>query len=181
MELEMFHTEVTARLVGSVGMVQALLPLIRQGNGRIIWIATPAMIPTPYVASIHACDFAVNCLARTLNIELKAWHIRNILIRCGGIKTPAGLRTSADVRTVLQKAQPDRSALYAEAFTKWGKEMAVFDLKRTEPEEVALIIYKALMAAKPKHCYSIGYMSGAAAFLEGLPQTLTNWILKKRF
>jgi NAD(P)-dependent dehydrogenase (short-subunit alcohol dehydrogenase family) len=58
MDLEGFRMELEARLVGSVALVQALLPLLRAGGGRIVWIATPAIIPTSYVASIHMrlCD-----------------------------------------------------------------------------------------------------------------------------
>ncbi len=59
MELDQFHRELQARILGSVAMVQAFLPLIRQASGRIVWIMTPALIPTPYVTSIHACDFAL--------------------------------------------------------------------------------------------------------------------------
>jgi len=181
MDLDMFKTEVDARLVGSVALVQALLPLIRRAKGRIIWIATPALIPTPYVTSIHSCDFAVNCIARTLQIELKPWGIRSILIRCGGIKTPSGLRTTSDVRAVLQHASPERSSLYEKAFTKWGKDMALFDRKRTDPEKVAQAVLRALEATNPRHHYQVGHMSRAAAILEALPQSVSDWILKKRF
>jgi NAD(P)-dependent dehydrogenase (short-subunit alcohol dehydrogenase family) len=181
MDLDMFKTEVNTRLVGSVALVQALLPLIRQGKGRIIWIATPALIPTPYVASIHACDFAVNCLARTLDIELKPWGIRNILIRCGGIKTAAGLRTTSDVKAVLRQTPPDRSLLYAKTFTKWGEDMARFDAKRSDPERVAQTILAALVAENPKHRYQVGHMARIAALLEALPQPISDWILGKRF
>ena len=174
MDMDMFRTEVNARIVGSVALVQALLPLIRRGKGRIIWISTPALIPTPYVASIHACDFAVNCIARTLEIELKPWGIRNTMIRCGGIKTPAGLRTTSDVHTVLRHASPDRTSLYVKAFTKWGEDMALFDRKRTDPERVAQAVLAALVVAKPKHHYRVGHMSRAAAFLEALPQPVSD-------
>jgi NAD(P)-dependent dehydrogenase (short-subunit alcohol dehydrogenase family) len=71
MDLETFRIELQARVLGSVAMVQAFLPMIRKGNGRIVWVMTPAIIPTPYVTNIHACDFAVNCIARTLDIEIK--------------------------------------------------------------------------------------------------------------
>ncbi len=81
MNLDSFRTELQTRVLGSVAMVQAFLPLLRQSGGRIVWIMTPATIPTPYVTSIHACDFAANAIARTLNIELKSWRIPNILIR----------------------------------------------------------------------------------------------------
>lgn len=181
MELDKFQIELQARVVGSVALVQEFLPLIRQANGRIVWIMTPALIPTPYVTSIHACDFALNCIARTLDIELKSWRIPNIMIRCGGIKTPAGLRTTTDVEAVLQKGLPEQVALYEKALRKWGKDMAEFDEKRTEPEKVAQIVLKALIAIRPKHQYSIGYMARAASFLEALPQSVTDRILKMRF
>jgi NAD(P)-dependent dehydrogenase (short-subunit alcohol dehydrogenase family) len=93
MDLHGFRAELEARVLGSVAMVQACLPMIRRAKGRIVWIVTPGIMPTPYVTSIHACDFAVNCIARTLEIELKAWRIPNIMIRCGGIKTAASLKS----------------------------------------------------------------------------------------
>ena len=181
MDLDQFRTELQARVLGSVAMVQALLALIRQASGRILWIMTPALMPTPYVTSIHACDFAVNCIARTLDIELKPWKIPNIMIRCGGIKTPAGLRTTADVDAVLQKGRRERVSLYEKALRKWAKDMADFDEKRTDPEKVAGIVLKALTAKRPKRRYSIGYMAGAAGFLEAMPQSVADWILKRRF
>ena len=181
MDLDLFQVELQARILGSVAMVQAFLPLIRQGRGRILWIVTPAIIPTPYVTSIHACDFAVNCIARTLDIELKAWKIPNVMIRCGGIKTPAGLRTTADVERLLQKASPERVGLYEQALRAWAKDMAEFDDRRTEPAKVAELVLKALATGKPKGAYSIGHMARAAALLETLPQPLTDWILKMRF
>jgi NAD(P)-dependent dehydrogenase (short-subunit alcohol dehydrogenase family) len=102
MNLDRFRTELQTRVLGSVAMVQAFLPLLRQGGGRIVWIMTPSTIPTPYVTSIHACDFAANAIARTLDIELKPWGISNIMVRCGGIKMATGLKTTAALEATLQ-------------------------------------------------------------------------------
>lgn len=178
MDLNVFRTELQTRLVGWVAMVQGFLPLLRQGNGRIVWIVTPAIIPTPYVASIHACDFAVNCVARTLDIELKPWRIPSILIRCGGIKTAKGLGTTDEVKTILQHPQ---AGLYRQRLERWSSEMAEFDQRRTEPLKVAQWVQKALQARNPRRRYSIGHMSGVAALLEALPQPLADAILKMRF
>jgi len=142
---------------------------------------TPATIPTPYVSIIHACDFAAYCLARTLDIELKPWKIANIMIRCGGIKTATGLKTTADVEAILREAPGDRASLYAPVLRRRGDDMAKFDLKRTEPEKVAGVVLKALCVKKPKGRYSVGHMARAAAFLEALPQSITDAILKVRF
>ncbi|HVP20252.1 MAG TPA: SDR family NAD(P)-dependent oxidoreductase [Anaerolineaceae bacterium] len=178
MDPEIFRQELLTRLAGPVALVQALLPLLRQGHGRIVWISTPGTIPTPYVASIHACDFATNCIARTLEIELKPWGIPCIQVRCGGIKTTKGLQTTTEAAAILQHPRGD---LYRERLDKWARDMAEFDEKRTEPEQVARLVGKVLLTSHPRRRYSIGHMSTAAAFLEILPQSLTDAILKARF
>jgi NAD(P)-dependent dehydrogenase (short-subunit alcohol dehydrogenase family) len=181
MDLAGFRTELQARVLGSVAMVQAFLPMIRRARGRIVWIVTPALLPTPYVTSIHACDFAVNCIARTLEIELKPWRIPNVMIRCGGIRTAAAARTGADLEASFKAWPPERSALYEPAMRRWQDDMAEFDAKRTEPERVAGVIFEALYAGEPKRRYSIGHMARMAAFLEALPQPAVDWILARRF
>jgi NAD(P)-dependent dehydrogenase (short-subunit alcohol dehydrogenase family) len=180
-DLDRFRTELQTRLLGAIALIQAFLPLLRRAGGRIVWIMTPATIPTPYVASIHACDFAANCLARTLEIELKRWRIPNVMIRCGGIRTERGLKTTDEVEHGLRTWPQDRAVLYDEALRQWGGEMAAFDAKRTDPTAVADVVARALRARRPKRRYSVGHMASAAAFLELLPQRWVDAILKARF
>jgi hypothetical protein len=127
------------------------------------------------VSSIHVCDFAVNCIARTLNIELRPWHIPNTQIRCGAIKTTRGLETTAEIVAYLQRPEAE---LYRQSLSRWSKDMVEFDQKRTETDKVAQVVQKALCARNPKPRYSIGYMAGAAAIIESLPQPLVDAILK---
>jgi hypothetical protein len=123
----------------------------------------------------------VNCIARTLEIELKPWDIPNIMIRCGGIKTAAGLRTTGEVAALFAAAPPERLELYRPALSRWGEDMAAFDEKRAEPAAVAALVLKALEARHPRRRYSIGHMAGMAAVLEALPQPLADAVLKLRF
>jgi NAD(P)-dependent dehydrogenase (short-subunit alcohol dehydrogenase family) len=180
-DLEKFRRDLEARVLGSVDLVQKALPLIRKAAGRILWIMTPALIPTPFVAGIHACDYAVNCLARTLDIELKSWDIQQVMIRCGGIKTAAVARSAAELEESFETWPRDGFSLYQDVLVRWKEEIKKFDAKRTDPMEVARVVFKALCTAKPKRRYSVGHLAGAAAFLERLPQTWADFILKKRF
>jgi len=59
--------------------------------------------------------------------------------------------------------------------------MAEFDEKRTEPERVAEMVFKALIAEDPKRRYSVGHMARLAVVLELMPQSVADWILEKRF
>jgi NAD(P)-dependent dehydrogenase (short-subunit alcohol dehydrogenase family) len=181
MDLDDFSRDLDVRLVGSVGLVQGFLPSIRNAGGRIVWIATPGLFPTPYVTSIHACDFAVDCIARTLAIELQPWHIPTVLVRCGGIRTETGLRTVAQVDEALDAADPARAALYEARLHDWGKEMAGFDEKRTDPAEVAKTVHRALVASKPRRCYAVGHMSRLGGLLGDLPESVADSVLARRF
>lgn len=180
MDLEKFRIELEARILGPVALAQAFLPMIRKSGGRILWIVTPALIPIPYVSSIHACDFAANCIARTLHIELRPWKIPNILIRCGGVKTAAPAKTGQELEECFKKWPLERLELYAQALHKQQEDLAKFDLKRTDSEEVAKVVFKALCAKKPKRRYTVAYMARAASLLEHLPQSVVDSIMARR-
>lgn len=181
MDLGQFSQELQVRLVGATALLQALLPTIRRTpGGRIMWITTPALIPTRYVASIHAADFAVNCLVRTLRIELKRWAIPTVMIRCGGIQTPSVPRSMDKLHDDLQRWSDDQVELYGDELRAWIREMAEFDARRTPPEKVAEVVYQALKADSPRGRYSVGYMAGIATVLESIPQPLADAILARR-
>jgi NAD(P)-dependent dehydrogenase (short-subunit alcohol dehydrogenase family) len=180
MDLQKFHTELQTRLLGPVALLQAFLPLIRNGAGRVVWIVTPGLIPTAYVASIHAPDFAANCLARTLALELRPWKIPSILVRCGGIETPSPARSDAELGAALKAWSPQQLELYGRSMTAARQSFSAFDAKRTPVEAVAQVVYRALAAPRPRSRYRVGYMSGMAAFLESLPQTLADRLLAMR-
>ena len=55
-----------------------------------------------------------------------------------------------------------------------------FDDKRTEPVEIAKVVYTALRATKPRSRYQIGYLSGLVAALEYLPQSWVDYIMARR-
>ena len=175
------ETELKTRIIGPVALLQKILPLIREASGRILWIATPATIPSPFLTDIHACDFAVNFIVRTLKIELLKWDIPTILIRCGGIKTSSPERTMKALKEAVNRWPEDKYLLYKDVLDREMDELKEFDKKRTEPLEVAKVIYKALTDKKPKRRYRVGYMSGFAAFLEMFPQVAVDAILERKY
>ncbi len=180
MDVEQFRDELEKRLVGPVLLLQELLPLLRVTKGRVIWISTPGLLPVPYVADIHAPDFAVNYLARTLNIELLPDGIINILIRCGGINTASPARTESQLAAMLNNRPPEKTSIYNNRLMRLQEQFNLFDAKRTDPEKVAMVISNALSVKHPKIRYQVGYMSRLGSFFEKLPQSWVDSIMKKR-
>ncbi len=181
MDIDKLKLEFDTRVSGPLRLLQSFLPMIREVRGRIIWIVTPALIPIPFVSSIHANDFAVNCLARTLRIELKPWGIPVVMIRCGGIRTPAVERSYNELKEFLEKMpENETNRIYKRILEKEVDELKEFDKGRTEPMEVAKVVLKALLSKKPKSRYRVGYMAGPSSFFELFPQPLIDLIMTKR-
>jgi len=180
LDLETFRGELEARLLGPVALAQALLPSLRRGAGRLVWIATPALIPIPFVGSIHVCDYAANCITRTFALELAPWKIPSIFVRCGGILTAAPEKNARELEQEMARLSEDRRALYREALEKEKRQLADFDRKRSEPSVIAERVLEALCAPRPKRVYRAGYMSRAGAFLDVLPQPVVDWIMSRR-
>jgi NAD(P)-dependent dehydrogenase (short-subunit alcohol dehydrogenase family) len=180
LSLEEFRIELEARIVGPVALIQALLPLVRRARGgRILWISTPALIAIPYVASIHACEFAMNCIAQSLHLELMPWKITNVMICCGGIKTAAPERTARELENAIEQWPQERVELYLQAFRRLQAGFAKFDTERSDPEEVAKVVFRALCAKKPKRKYLVGHRAKAMAMLRFMPQSLIDYVFSK--
>jgi len=180
MSISDLKDELEKRIIAPVILLQELLPLLREGKGRILWIATPALFPVPYVADIHTADFAINYLARTLNLELLPDGIKNILIRCGGIRTPSVQRSENELATRIKNMPHGRMDIYKARLEKVLRDQVKFDSKRTEPTEVAKLIASVLAEKKPKTRYQTGHMSKMGSFLEKLPQSWVDFIMERR-
>lgn len=180
MDINGFRNELETRLVGPVSLLQELLPLLRQTRGKVLWIATPGLLPVPYVADIHAPDFAVNYLARTLNIELQPDGIKNILVRCGGIDTPSPERSETHLNNMLKRWPDERLRIYKARLINLQNELKSFNTRRTAPEEVASTVMHILKAKHPRGRYQVGYMSKAGALIEMFPQSWTDTIFSLR-
>ncbi|MBB3186252.1 SDR family NAD(P)-dependent oxidoreductase [Microbacter margulisiae] len=180
MDINGFRNELETRLVGPVSLLQKLLPLLRQTRGKVLWIATPGLLPVPYVADIHAPDFAVNYLARTLNIELQPDGIKNILVRCGGIDTPSPERSETHLNNMLKRWPDERLRIYKARLINLQNGLKSFNSRRTAPEEVASTVMHILKAKHPRGRYPVGYMSKAGALFEMLPQSWVDAIFSLR-
>jgi NAD(P)-dependent dehydrogenase (short-subunit alcohol dehydrogenase family) len=171
LDLDRFRLELETRVLGPVALLQNLLPLIRRARGgRILWIATPALVAIPYVASIHACEFAMHCIAQSLHLELSPWNIPNVLIGCGGIRTAAPARTALELEAAMREWPRDRAEGYLPSLRKLQDQFDRFDRSRTDPEQVARVVHAALAAEKPKRTYRVGHQANLLHWTSALPR-----------
>jgi NAD(P)-dependent dehydrogenase (short-subunit alcohol dehydrogenase family) len=156
-------------------MIQACLPLLRQGHGRIVNISSMnGTIAMPMIGAYSASKFALEALSDTLRVELRPWNIPVSLIRPGQVGTPifekARRELEARSQAIPADLQDGYGKLYARAaqFNERGAKAA------TPPARVARAVLKALRARRPK----VHYVVGADAFgLQALRAAIpTRWL-----
>ena len=81
---------VRGQRVGRYGVTQAMLPLLRQGRGRIVNISSMnGRIAPPYLGAYAASKHALEALSDALRIELRSWGIQVAVVQPGRTATAA--------------------------------------------------------------------------------------------
>ena len=165
--------------LGPAHVIQAFLPLVRAGKGRIVSISAPtARVPIPF-SLIGATKAALESLSDSLRIELGAWGIPVVVIEPGGTDTAIFQKADTATQAALGAADPARVALYSDQLAAVAK--AAAKQKLGSADAVAKTIVDAVTARKPKRRYMAG--SGVAIFgvLAHLPTSLRERLIKTVF
>ena len=178
---ELWFEQYDVNLFGPIALTQAMLPLIRKANGRIVNIgAVGGGISLPFYGAIASSKIALEAVNDCLRRELHPFGISVTIIEPGGIATPANNKMRASVTRFLRDLEPIGQERYGEAmeaFSQWAFEMHQHNLR---PEKVAKTVMKALEARRPKIRYRLGWDSrGAAILMKLLPDRWFDMIILK--
>jgi NAD(P)-dependent dehydrogenase (short-subunit alcohol dehydrogenase family) len=178
---ELWFEQYDVNLFGPMALTQAMLPLIRKANGRIVNIgAVGGGISLPFYGAIASSKIAFEAVNDCLRRELHPFGINVSIIEPGGIATPANNKMRDSVTRFLTELEPIGQARYGEAmeaFSQWAFKMHQHNLS---PEKVAETVMKALQARRPKVRYRLGWDSrGAALLMQLLPDRWFDKIILK--
>ena len=163
--------------LGPAHVIQAFLPLLRDGQGRIINISAPtARVPVPFMAPIGASKASLESFSDSLRVELGAWDIPVVVIEPGGTDTAIFQKADTAAQAAFTAADPAKLALYSKQLAAVGQAAAKQKLGPTDA--VAQTILAAVTARKPKRRYMAG--SGVAIFgvLAHLPTGVRERLIK---
>jgi NAD(P)-dependent dehydrogenase (short-subunit alcohol dehydrogenase family) len=166
--------------LGPAHVIQAFLPLLRTGKGRIINISAPtARVPVPFMAPIGGSKAALASFSDSLRLELGAWGIPVTVIEPGGTDTAIFRKAETAAQAALGATDPAKAALYSDQLAAVAK--AVSRQKLGPADAVAKTIVAAVEAGKPKRHYAAG--SGTAIFgvLAHVPASLRERLIKTVF
>lgn len=179
--IDEWREQFEVNVLGQIAVTQAMLPLIRTAQGRIVLMGSIAgrlagPLLGPYAASKHALE----AIAESLRHELKPWGLRVVLVEPGAIKTPIWEKAH-------EKANELEEALPAEARERYAPaiEAARAGFQRQErmgidADRVARVVERALTVESPRARYLVGPDALIAGSLTRiLPDRLKDFVVRR--
>ena len=165
-----FRAQLEVNLFGPVAMVQAFLPLIRRGGGRIVNVGSiGGLLVLPLNGAYSASKFGLRAVTDALRLELRQWNIHVSLIEVAPVVTAIFGKTYAELDGLEQKLGKTGYDLYAEQIAGLRRATEKAAATADPPVAVAEAIENALRSDKPKSRYLVGHGGREVAIVAALP------------
>jgi NAD(P)-dependent dehydrogenase (short-subunit alcohol dehydrogenase family) len=178
--VEEVRRQLEVNVVGQVAVTQAVLPLLRRAQGRIVNIGSiSGRSALPFMGPYAASKFALEAITDALRVELRPWRIRVSIIEPGAVATPIWERSVAAAEESLKNLPPRVQELYGPVLTMM-RESAMKSARDGIPAAtVARAVVHALTARRPKTRYVMGQGARALLVLERLPDGWRDWLIAR--
>lgn len=162
--MERLREQFEVNFFGQVAVTQALLPLLRAGNGRVVNMSSiSGRHAAPFFGAYAASKHALEAWSDSLRQELAMWGLHVAIIEPGAIDTPIWDSGEARARRIVEEMPEAGRSLYAAAVTA-GLDTTRRAGKRGIPaQRVAEVVEDALTAPSPRVRYVIGRDARAQA------------------
>jgi NAD(P)-dependent dehydrogenase (short-subunit alcohol dehydrogenase family) len=156
--LDELRRQLEVNLVGQVAAIQAFLPLLRAGRGRIVNVSSiGGKIALPLMAPYSASKFALEAVSDSLRRELRDQGVSVSVVEPGAVKTPIWDKGLSDADEVEAAMPPEARRLYGGLTRALRRQVEEIQTRRgIEADDVADAIVTALTAAKPRTRYLVG-------------------------
>lgn len=180
--LEELRRQLEVNVVAQVAVTQALIPALRRGRGRVVFIGSIAgksALPFlgPYAASKHALE----AMADALRVEVAPWGIGVTIVEPGTIKTAIWTRSAARADELLERldGRERLEQLYGPRLAKFRQIAMARGQSGAPAESVAEVVEEALTAQRPPTRRLVGRDARIRAGLELLPDRLRDRLYER--
>jgi NAD(P)-dependent dehydrogenase (short-subunit alcohol dehydrogenase family) len=155
--LDGFRRQLEVNLVGPLAVTQALLPLLRQGQGRVVNVTSAAgragvPLMAPYVSAKHALEG----LSDVMRLEFRQLGIQVAVIEPGFVGTAMGGKLQRDADDAIGSLPDDGKQRYGAPLGKLAKAIGEHAATGSPPEVVAKAVLHALTSKRPHTRYPSG-------------------------
>ncbi len=168
--------QLDVNVVGQLRVVQAFLPALRRGGGRIVLMGSiGGRSALPFLGAYAMSKFALEAFADSLRLELAPWGLHVSIVEPGTIATPMWTKPQRSVDEFPAEA----AERYGARIEKFRRLAAARSSKGVPASEVAQAVEHALTAAKPRTRYVVGPDAKRRGRVQRLPDRLRDRVLTR--
>ena len=165
-----FRQQLEVNLFGPVAVIQALLPLIRRGGGRIVNVGSiGGLLVLPLNGAYSASKFGIRAVTDALRLELRQWNIHVSLIEVAPVKTAIFGKSYAELDRLERTLGRAGHRLYEAQIASTRRSLEGAEASADPPLVIAKAINHALTSKRPKTRYLVGHGGEAVAAAAALP------------
>ena len=181
--LEEFRRQFEVNVFGSLAVTQAVLPLLRRANGRIVFMSSVSgQIAPPYVGPYASSKFALEAMADAMRMELAQFGVTVSVIQPGNVNTPIWAKGRAGKDELVAQLPAEVLGYYGEAIETLVRVTEHEERHGIAPETVAGAVLKAVTARNPRARYAVGNPAGWQRRIAALlPERLRDRLVLKNF
>lgn len=178
MDIELMRYQLEVNVIGTLSLIQKVLPYLRNGNGRIVNIGSVSgQITLPFFGPYSSSKSALTALTRALRMELKPWQIPATLVQPGNISTPIWDKSIKNTKQNISTF-PEEAVTYYSSYLHHALSIAEKMSKQASSPDIVVKAVKAVLNSKnPKARYLVGYDS----FLWNVVDTLLPYVIIEAF
>lgn len=156
--VEEFEKVIDVNLIGQYRVSQEFMPLIRKGEGTIVFITSiGGLVASPFFSPYNAAKFGLEGMADALRRELRPWKRMNVVVvEPGSIATPMWDKGAAAADELAPKMPAAARRLYGKQMDALRKVSIEAAERGIEPVKVAEVIEQAIRRRRPKTRYIVG-------------------------
>ena len=153
-----FRLQLEVNLFGPLAMIQAFLPLLRRGKGRIVNVGSVGgMVVLPITGGYSVSKFGLHAMSDALRLELRQWGIHVSLVEVAPVKSAIYGKTYAALDGLERKLGAGGYPLYEQQIAAVRKATEKAEADADSPGVIAKAIHHALTADRPKTRYLAGH------------------------
>ena len=179
LSIDQLSTQLDVNVVSQIAVTQAVLPALRAGHGRIVFMSSVSgLITTPGTGAYSASKYAIESLADALRMELRPWKMPVSLIEPGPIATDMWGGALDEYDAMTAGLTENIRELYAPHLTGTRKLLGRMQKLAADPKRVTTAVEHALTARRPKRRYLLDAVSRTQkAVVAVTPTAVTDRVL----
>jgi NAD(P)-dependent dehydrogenase (short-subunit alcohol dehydrogenase family) len=152
-----FRHQLEVNLTGPLAVTQALLPLLRSGQGRIVNVTSlGGRFGTPLMAPYAAAKHGLEGLSDVMRLEFGRLGVHVSIIEPGYVSTAMRQKLERDTEETIRSLPDEARSRYAGQLATLAATISRHAAHGSPPEVVANAVHHALTSRTPRTRYPVG-------------------------